>query len=233
MTGSRASRIGLDVWCWFYAVTVIGAPYLPVLFGADLRSLGQLQATVMFVATIPPVGLVLLLTSRMRVERKRVTVLSARLPAAFGIVWGGVTFTLGAFLATLLAADLDRLTPADDTVAYFYRTLQTFMVPLIWAATVAIVVPAAWRFATASTSARERALLRLLPVLRCAPLTLAVRMWVDDPDFGARPQLTSARQEWWLRELSTRALAWTLFLGAVMCALAGLSVAVLVGEALT
>jgi hypothetical protein len=62
----------------------------------------------------------------------------------------------------------------------------------------------------------------LLPVMRGAP-TLALRMWVDNPEFGARPQLTSSRQEWWVRELSTRALAWTLFISAVMCAPAGLT----------
>lgn len=140
-------------------------------------------------------------------------------------------FTLAASLASLLALDLEQI-PPSGALDYFFSTLRTFAVPIAWAAWAALSVPAAWTGTFAPLDERERAVVRALQRLRHVHLPLAARMWLDDPTREPRPRIVSTRQEWWVRELSGRRVAWTLLIATLFFAGASLIVAVVVGQSL-
>ncbi|RYF51529.1 MAG: hypothetical protein EOO27_29820, partial [Comamonadaceae bacterium] len=201
--------IGVEGGVLIAAIVVLGAPLTPLLFGAPWTTVQGLQVAFMLGGTLPAAVFVVLAADRLERVPRRQTLLTRRLPGGFGVLWGGLTFTLGAYLASLLAMDLS--TTSTNSLEYFGRTLMLFGPPVVWFAAVVVFVPAAWELALATPDARARATLKLVRQRRRESWPLATRMWLDDP--GARlPTSLSMRQAWWARQLSQARLAWSLVL---------------------
>jgi hypothetical protein len=108
------------------------------------------------------------------------------------LVWTGATFALGAFIATLVAFDLDRVGTPSSANQYFYGFLGLIVVSVSLVALAGIVVVSAWICFSLDHAAFGRAAIRALSTERSREaLPLRTRIWLDDTDQEPMPRLAA------------------------------------------
>lgn len=168
----------------FLAVTLSPLPTPP---SQDLVSFAAL------LATLPPVGLIVCIASRMPVTpRQRRSALANTGKWTARLVGSGVTFALGAFIATLVALDLDRVDIPASVNRYFYSFLGLVFVSVSLIALAGVVIQSAWMYFRADDARVGRAAVRALTSKRSREaLPLRVRIWLDDADQEPTPDLAT------------------------------------------
>lgn len=202
-------------------VAVLGAT-CPAFFGVSWAEVARVFVLVLLAVSIPGVALVTAIAGRLDAAAGTPSLLRRRLRSAVGVAWAGFTFTLGAYLASIIAEDLTSMS-SDAGMDYFFFLLGLFAGPVLWVAVVTIVLPAAWSVLVTSQNLRARALLRHVPLRTRNELPLATRMWVDDSRDDSMPSL-GGQLERWIRTLSSNNAAQICAMMALAFAACGLAV---------
>lgn len=142
-------------------------------------------------------------------------------------MWSGLTFALGAFVATLMAIDLEGVKSGSTANGYLYQFLVLVLVCVAMVAVIGALIASAWIYVFSDTPTRSRAALRALTAPSSRDeLPLRVRMWLDSHDREAMPNLQSrGRTDQLIRSVSTESagiilLAMTLLLVGMIVLLA-------------
>ncbi len=207
----RKGRRRARIWFAAFAMFVVAAMTLPWMLGAPADVVSIIGLTALILMTLPGTVLTLLVAGRLEVARTRASVLATRVRHGVGVAWAAAAFTLGAWLASLMAMDLGRLASADadaDPFAYLLRVLALFAVPILGAAWMAVSVPAAWAVCSAGEDRRTKALLRGLPAKARDSLSPTARTWLADVDrTGRMPALADPSLERRIRWLGSDSCA--------------------------
>jgi hypothetical protein len=144
-------------------------------------------------ATLPPVALVVWIAARMPAKPARPSsALGGTGRWAGRLVWTGATFALGAFIATLVAFDLDRVGTPSSVNQYFYAFLGLIVVSVSLVALACIVVVSAWICFSLDHAGFGRAAVRALSSERSREaLPLRTRIWLDDTNQEPMPRLAA------------------------------------------
>lgn len=180
-------------WYCLYLV-LVGAGVLAVSLSAlpspppqDLVSFAGV------LAAMPPVALVIWIASRMPVQPGRPSsALASTVRWAGRLIWTGITFALGAFIATLVAFDLDRVDTSSSTNQYFYGFLGLIVVSVSLVALAGVVLMSAWICFSLDHPSFGRTAVRAFTSERAREaLPLRDRIWLDDTTQEPMPRLAA------------------------------------------
>ncbi|MGU3643882.1 hypothetical protein ACLBXX_02870 [Microbacterium sp. C23T] len=180
-------------WYGLYLLLVgtgVLAVTLSPLSGQPSQDLVSLAGVI---ATLPPVALVVWIAARMPAKPGRPSsALGGAGRWAGRLVWTAATFALGAFVATLVASDLDRVGTPSSANEYFYGFLGLIVVSVSLVALAGVVVVGAWICFSLDHADFARAAVRALSSERSREaLPLRTRIWLDDNDQELMPRLTA------------------------------------------
>jgi hypothetical protein len=181
------------LWYCFYLV-LVGAGALAVTISPLLNLPSQdLFSFAGVLAAAPPVALVVWIASRMPVTSERSSSALAGTGRWAGrLIWTGATFAFGAYIATLLAFDLDRVGTASSANQYFYGFLALIVVSVALIALAGVVVKSAWLCFSIHHAGFGRAAVRALVSERSREaLPLRDRIWLDETDQEPMPRLAT------------------------------------------
>ncbi|WP_214466432.1 hypothetical protein [Microbacterium flavescens] len=181
------------LWYCFYLV-LVGAAVLAVTLSPSPNLPSQdLVSFAGVLATAPPVALVVWIASRMPVTTEgSSSALAGTGRWAGRLIWTGATFALGAYIATLLAFDLDRVGTASSANQYFYGFLALIVVSVALIALAGVVAKSAWLCFSVDHAGFARAAVRALTSERWRDaLPLRDRIWLDDADGEPMPRFAA------------------------------------------
>lgn len=143
--------------------------------------------------TLPPVVLAIWIAAHSPVKPGRPTSALASTGRWAGrLVWTGTTFAIGAFIATLVAFDLDRVGTPTSANRYFYGFLGLIVVSVALVALAGVVLMSAWICFSLDDACFSRAAVRALSSERSRDaLPLWIPIWLDDSNQEPMPRLSA------------------------------------------
>lgn len=164
-----------------------------VIVGVTVSGRTELALTALAVAAVPLVVAQLLVSARLPVQGTAPkTVLPRLVVWGARLVWTGFTFALGAFVATLVAVDLENVGSGASANDYFFRFVAIILSCVALVAVTGILLAAAWSHFNSDPATRSRAALRALTTHRTrTALSLRMRIWLDGSADEPMPALDS------------------------------------------
>jgi hypothetical protein len=201
---SREFRRASALPTTWYAIFAIAM--LVVIIAVCFLRQPNIAAVALTIAVLPGVALQVLITAFIPLREAAVRTVLPRIGIWCGrLVLSGLTFALGAFVATLMAFDLEDVDSGSTANRYFYQFLILVIACVGLVAAIGGLVASAWTFFSSDGATRSRAALHALTTSASRDkLPLRIRMWLDSREREPMPNLESRpRTDHLIRVIST------------------------------
>lgn len=196
----RASALPFAWYAYFATAVAV------VMVVLSISGHPNLAAVTLSIALLPAVILQILVTAYIPLRDSIARTALPRIAIWCGrLMWSGLTFALGAFVATLMAIDLENVDSGSTANQYLYQFLVLVLVCVALVAAMGGLIASAWIYLFSDAPTRSRAALRALTTSSSRDeLPLRVRMWLDSHDRAAMPNLGSrVRTDHLIRVITT------------------------------